>query len=134
MKKIITLLILLVFAFNHVICQSNTQFEMKVIDDFVLDSHDNLSFQNGMNMFIDKPKNDIDALEKGFKLTQFDAEQNGRWKILAAKNVKIEKQKYRAVLYDHKDKKYIALYKKEKSGEYYFRIFHATYHHSKTKQ
>lgn len=130
MKKIIYLLVVvtLVFIFNNAKGQSNDSLEMgKIIDEFVLKSHNNLSFQNGKNVFIDKPKNDTDALEKGFKLTHVDSEQNGGWTILATKDVQIEKQDYRAVLYAYNSKKYIVLYYEEENDKYYFRIFNSTY-------
>jgi hypothetical protein len=49
----------------------------KIIDYFVLAAYNNLSFQNGKNVFITKPKNDADALEKGFVLMHVDREQDG---------------------------------------------------------
>lgn len=131
MKKVIYPLISLIFIIHNAMGQSSNTLEMeKIIDEFVLKSHNNLSFQNGRNIFIDKPKDDTDALKKGFKLTHVDSEQNGGWVLLTAKDVQIEKQNYRAVLYEYNAKKYIVLYYKEEDNKYYFRIFNSTYNNS----
>jgi len=117
----------LIFLSDFASSQSNDSLKgEKIIDKFVLDSHNNLLFQNGMNVFIDKPLNDTDALEKGFKLMLPDAEQNGGWNIITSKDVEIEEQYYRAILYDYNTTKYIALYCKEDDSKYYFRIFNSS--------
>jgi hypothetical protein len=129
MKKSQLILSFLVLLFSNLVGQNNNLLEFEnIIDHFVLASHNNLSFQNGKNVFIQKPKDDQDALKKGFKLTHIDSEQEGGWKILAAKDVQIEQEKFRAVLYSYQDKKYIVLYRKDKNRKYYFRIYNSTYH------
>lgn len=102
----------------------------KIIDDFAIASANNLSFQNGLNTFIEKPESDQDALYQGFRVAHTDREYNGGWKILGAKDIVIKNYKslcYRAILYGYKEKYYIVLVKKEKKNKYYFRIFNAVY-------
>lgn len=99
----------------------------KTLDDFAKASVNNLNFQNGINVFIEKPENDVDALYKGFRITHTDGEYNGAWLILEAKDIVIEEESFRAILYLFKNKQYIVLCKKESENKYYFRIFKAVY-------
>lgn len=120
MKKTICLIAVLSLTFSNGACQNNIEME-KIIDKFVLNSHNNVSFQNGIHALIDKPKNDTDALEKGFVFFLYPEQ----WNILLAKNVRIDNKDYRAVLfsYDANKHKHIALYCKEKDDKYFFRVF-----------
>ncbi|WMX15402.1 MULTISPECIES: hypothetical protein [unclassified Aureispira] len=100
------------------------------LDSFAKASVNNLSFQNGIYIFIEKPESDEDALYKGFRVTHTDGEYNGGWEILAAKDIVIKEKiplHFRAVLYLFKNKQYIALYKEDSNNKYYFRIFKAVY-------
>lgn len=102
----------------------------QILDDFAKASANNLNFQNGINVFIEKPENDVDALYQGFRITHTDGEYNGDWLILHAKDVVIQEEipvYYRAILYLFKNKQYIVLVKKESENKYYFRIFNAVY-------
>lgn len=101
-----------------------------ILDDFAQASANNLSFQNGINIFIEKPESDLDALYQGFRITHTDGEYNGGWEILCAKDIVIDEEiplNFRAVLYLFKNKQYIVLYRKETTNKYYFRIFNAVY-------
>ncbi|MFT5777535.1 MAG: hypothetical protein ACI837_000471 [Crocinitomicaceae bacterium] len=123
MRPITFLLFILTFAGNA-ISQSHhlTQAE-KFIDDYVQKLDGSLSFQNGINTYIEKPANDTDALHQGFKTSQCDLESNGEWELLFAKDVDIDNQTYRAICYEHFGKMHMAIYRQEKSGKYYFRIW-----------
>ena len=103
----------------------------KTIDEFVISAEaHSLSFVNGINVTISKPKDDHDALTKGFQLCQTDTERRGGWKILAAKDVMIKSYEpllSRAVLYEHQGKQHMVLYRPEKNGEYFFRIYPKSY-------
>jgi len=120
--------------FGLVLCNAQTKNDTmtyeKTINDFVKAAENNPLWGNGANVDIEKPENDKDALIKGFRLTHMNDEQNGGWKILFAKDIKINadrdnsnQEKYRAVLYEYKAKQYIVLYTKEKDNEYFFRIY-----------
>ena len=102
----------------------------KVIDDFAKASVNNLSFQNGLNVFIEAYESDEDALYQGFRITHTDREYNGGWKILYAKDIIIKDHQwlpYRAILYQYKKKQHIVLIQKREENKYSFRIFGATY-------
>jgi hypothetical protein len=101
-----------------------------ILDDFAEASVNNLNFQNGINVFIEKPESDLDALYQGFRITHTDGEYNGGWEILYAKDIVIQEEiplNFRAVLYLFRNKQYIVLYKEESEGKYYFRLFNAVY-------
>ena len=117
------------FLFNWFTNISAQNYE-QIIDDFAKASVNNLSFHNGINIFIEKPESDEDALYQGFRITHTNGEYNGGWKILYAKDIIIKDYQwlpFRAVLYEHKKKQYIVLYTKEEENKYYFRIFNAKY-------
>ncbi|MCF6347879.1 MAG: hypothetical protein L3J20_06225 [Flavobacteriaceae bacterium] len=129
MKKTIYLIAVLSLTFSNGACQNNIEME-KIIDKFVLNSQNNISFQNGLHALIDKPENDTDALEKGFVFF-LHPEQ---WSILLAKDVLIDNKDYRAVLFSYDANEYIALYcidslrfNTEKDGKYFFRTFDPIY-------
>ncbi|CAA6800269.1 MAG: Unknown protein, partial [uncultured Aureispira sp.] len=60
-----------------------------ILDDFAMASVNNLNFQNGINIFINTPESDLDALYQGFRITHMDGEYNGGWEILYAKDLVI---------------------------------------------
>lgn len=102
----------------------------KTIDAFAKASVSNLNFYNGINIFIERPESDLDALYQGFRITHTNGEYNGGWEILHAKDITIKDEpplSFRAVLYSFKNKQYIVLYKEESANKYYFRIFNAVY-------
>jgi hypothetical protein len=124
MKSPSLLLILLAIVSNSAISQSNSiTAAEKFIDDYVQKLDGSLSFQNGINTYIKKPKSDSHALTEGFKTSQCDLESLGEWKLLFAKDVTIDNETYRAICYEHFDEKHMALYRLERSGKYYFRIW-----------
>lgn len=101
-----------------------------ILDDFAMASVNNLNFQNGINIFINTPESDLDALYQVFRITHMDGEYNGGWEILYAKDLVISEGtplNFRAVLYLFKNKEYIVLYRKESADKYYFRLFNAVY-------
>lgn len=130
--RIIICVILFCITYAHVsFAQRSKSLSCEtILDDFAKASVNNLSFQNGINIFIEKPESDLDALYQGFRITHTDGEYNGGWEILCAKDIVIEEGiplNFRAVLYLFKNKQYIVLYRKETTNKYYFRIFNAVY-------
>lgn len=132
-KNIVLLLVLsmanITLQAQEISIKMNSKHE-KIIDDFAIASANNKSFQNGLNVFIEKPESDEDALYQGFRIAHTDREYNGGWEILGAKDIVIKDYKplsYRAILYEYKEKYYIVLVKEEKKNKYYFRIFNAVY-------
>ncbi len=131
--RIIIYAMLLCLIFTHSpLAQTSTnlmEYET-VLDDFAKASVNNLNFQNGINIFIETPESDLDALYQGFRITHTDGEFNGGWELLYAKDIVIKEEiplNFRAVLYLFKNKQYIVLYKEESVNKYYFRIFNAVY-------
>lgn len=134
MRSIPFVVVLITISLSFIQGQDNTlkmvkSYE-KIIDDFAIASVHNLSFQNGINTFIEKPESDEDALYRGFRICHTDREYNGGWKLLHAKDIIVKESlwlPFRAILYEYKHKKYIALYRKDAENKYYFRIFNASY-------
>ena len=122
MNKI--LIILLVILHFGVSAQGSNE----IIANFEKESQKNLSFQNGINSFITTPKDDHDALAKGFETMQTDLESHGGWTLIAAQNITVDGQDYRAILYNYQNKDHIALHYKADRNKYYFRIFNSTYY------
>lgn len=128
-SRVAILLFISLLSTNSTIAQSN-QYK-KIIDDFAIASANNLNFINGINIYIEKPESDEDALYKGFRIVHSNREYNGGWEILYAQTITIDMQphpqEFRAVLYEHLGKKRIVLYRKEAKNKYYFRIFKTSY-------
>lgn len=95
---------------------------VRVLDNFIADAKADMLFGNGLNALIETPLNDEDALTKGFLRCGFDEEAKGGWVIRAAKYMDLW-DTFRAVLYEYNLELFVALYKKEKEDEYYFRIW-----------
>ncbi|MBL7912058.1 MAG: hypothetical protein JNJ41_13450 [Bacteroidia bacterium] len=100
----------------------------RILDDFVEAANKNSRFFNGLSVTIVKPKNDLNALIKGFNKLKIKIKKNDSLNILTVKDAVIttytdEEKTFRAILYEYIDRQFIALYKQEKNNEYYFRIY-----------
>lgn len=120
MYKFIVIISLLISS--SLIFGQNQDYD-KIIIDFQNQAQNNLSFQNGIFTTIYTPLNDSDALRKGFSSMQKDTEKSGGWTILSSKTITIDNIKYKAILYEYKNEKHIALHYKLEEDSYFFRIF-----------
>lgn len=132
MAKLILCTLLCAVFVNPLFAQQKSSLVVyeKIIDAFAEASVNNPNFYNGINIFIEHPESDLDALYQGFRITHTNGEYNGGWEILYAKNIVVKEElplSFRAVLYLFKNKQYIVLYKEESANKYYFRIFNAVY-------
>jgi hypothetical protein len=118
-------LIIFCFLINAAL-YSQKEENIKLISDFEAATQSNLSFQNGIFITISEPKNDKEALRKGFAIMQVDNERAGGWVILESNFITVDAIEYKAILYEYDDTKYIALHYEMENGNYFFRIYDPT--------
>lgn len=104
---------------------NKTENYASVITEFSANANDNFLFGNGLSRQIEKPKNEIDALKKGFGTISFDEGKPTieETEILDSQTVNINSVEYSAVLFSYKNVNRIALYRPKTNGMYYFRVY-----------
>jgi len=107
----------------HVVVLGQQNEHQKLIKEFEKGAQQNLSFQNGLFITITEPKDDHDALKKGFAKMQMDNERAGGWTIFESELITVDHIEFTSILYEYKNKKYIAVHQLLDDGNYFFRIY-----------